>query len=198
VIAVADSIEAMAADRPYRKALPLEEIAEQLRLGRGAQWDPLVTDAAIRLVEAGDLRLLGDGLGVSAGPGLALAAGARTILLVEDDLAQAASAREALERAVAGVSVMHAADLATATHLCSVGSWSLVVVEGALPDGSGLELLDTLRHSSPQPPVVVVGGDENGSLAAEARRLGAAGCLTKHTGYLDDLAGRVRSLIEAA
>jgi two-component system OmpR family response regulator len=136
---------------------------------------------------------------VSAGPGLALAAGARTILLVEDDLAQAAIAREALERAVAGVSVMHAADLATATHLCSVGSWSLVVVEGALPDGSGLELLDTLRHSSPQPPVVVVGGDDdNGSLAAEAHRLGAAGCLTKHTGYLDDLAGRVRSLIEAA
>ena len=198
VIAVADSIEAMAADRPYRRALPLETIAEQLRLGRGTQWDPLVTDAALRLVEAGDLRLLGDGLGVAAEPGLTLGAGARTILLVEDDLAQAAIAREALERAVAGVSVMHAADLATATHLCSVGSWSLVVVEGALPDGSGLDLLDTLRHSSPQPPVVVVGGEDGGSLAAEAQRLGAAGCLTKHTGYLDDLAGRVRSLIEAA
>src|SRR5918999_588282 len=56
VIAVADSIEAMAADRPYRRALPLEEIAEQLRLGRGTQWDPLVTDAAVRLVEAGGPR----------------------------------------------------------------------------------------------------------------------------------------------
>jgi DNA-binding NarL/FixJ family response regulator len=93
---------------------------------------------------------------------------------------------------------MHASDLATATRLCRGASWALVVVDELLPDGSGLQLLETLRHATPKPPVVVVGGEDGGILAAEAQRRGAAGCLTKRTGYLEDLAGQVRSLLEAA
>jgi cyclic di-GMP phosphodiesterase len=198
VIAVADSIEAMAADRPYRQALSLEAIAQELRLGRGTQWDPFVTDAAVRLIESGELRLARDGVRLASDPGCAPELAPRSVLLVEDDPADAAVARETIERAVDGVSVMHAADLATATRLCRGASWALVVVDDRLPDGSGLQLLETLRHASPQPPVVVVGGEDGGTLAAEAERRGAAGCLTKRTGYLEDLAGHVRSLLKAA
>ena len=198
VIAVADSIEAMAADRPYRQALSLGAIAQELRLGRGTQWDPLVTDAAISLIESGELRLARDGVRLASDPASAPELAPRSVLLVEGDPADAAVARETIERAVVGVSVMHAADLATATRLCRGASWALVVVDDLLPDGSGLQLLDTLRHATPKPPVVMVGGEDGGSLAAEAERRGAAGCLTKRTGYLEDLAGQVRSLLEAA
>ena len=199
VIAVADSIEAMAAERPYRQALSLGAIAQELRLGRGTQWDPLVTDAALRLIESGELRLARDGVRLASDPAYAPELAPRSVLLAAADPSDAAVARETIERAVAGVSVMHAADLATATRLVRGASWALVVVDDRLPDGSGLQLLDTLRHASPQPPVVVVcAPGESGAFAAEAERRGAAGWLTKQSGYLDDLAGHVRSLLQAA
>jgi putative two-component system response regulator len=57
VVAVADAIEAMSADRVYRRSLPPEAIVAELRRGRGRQWDPDVVDAALRLVAVGELRL---------------------------------------------------------------------------------------------------------------------------------------------
>jgi putative two-component system response regulator len=197
VISIADSIEAMAADRPYRQALSVEAMAQELRLGRGAQWDPRVVDAALTLIETGELRVASDGVRLASDPASALLA-PRSVLLAAADPADAAVARETIERAVDNVSVTHAADLATATRLCRGASFALVVVDDRLPDGSGLELLDTLRHASSLSPLVVVGGEDGGSLAAEAHRRGAAGCLTRRTGYLDDLADQVRTLLEAA
>ena len=49
IIAVADALDAMTSDRPYRKGLPLEAALQELRRGRGAQWAPEVVDAAERL-----------------------------------------------------------------------------------------------------------------------------------------------------
>lgn len=66
ITAVADSIDAMGSDRPYRKGLPLERIEEILRDGAGKQWDRRVVEAyfeahediaAIRQVEREPLKL---------------------------------------------------------------------------------------------------------------------------------------------
>lgn len=57
IIAVADAIEAMSVRRPYRDAVPAEEIVEQLCHGRGAQWDPAVVDCALELIRSGGLEL---------------------------------------------------------------------------------------------------------------------------------------------
>lgn len=51
IIAVADAIEAMTSDRPYRKALNPEQVIEELRRYSGTQFDPLVAKEAIRLLE---------------------------------------------------------------------------------------------------------------------------------------------------
>lgn len=45
VIAVADSYDAMASDRPYRRGLRVDEIETILRDGAGRQWDPRVVSA---------------------------------------------------------------------------------------------------------------------------------------------------------
>lgn len=45
VTAVADALDAMASDRPYRKGMPLEKVEEILREGAGKQWDPDVVGA---------------------------------------------------------------------------------------------------------------------------------------------------------
>jgi putative nucleotidyltransferase with HDIG domain len=46
VIMVADTIDAMATDRPYRDALSAETIAQELREHKGTQFDPKVVEAA--------------------------------------------------------------------------------------------------------------------------------------------------------
>jgi putative nucleotidyltransferase with HDIG domain len=51
IILVADTVEAMTSDRPYRKALPLERVIEEVAEFSGTQFDPAVADAFIRLAE---------------------------------------------------------------------------------------------------------------------------------------------------
>jgi len=51
VIVVADTVEAMTSDRPYRKALPIEVVVDELRKYSGTQFDPVVVEAFLRLLE---------------------------------------------------------------------------------------------------------------------------------------------------
>ena len=57
IIAVADGFDAMASDRPYRKALAPELVLAELRRGRGSQWDAAVVDALLALIAQGRIAL---------------------------------------------------------------------------------------------------------------------------------------------
>lgn len=48
IITLADAVEAMASDRPYRKALSEEEIISELRAHSGTQFDPEIVEIFIR------------------------------------------------------------------------------------------------------------------------------------------------------
>ena len=52
IVSVADAIEAMASDRPYRKARDKEYIIGELKRCSGTQFDPQVVDKAVSLLEA--------------------------------------------------------------------------------------------------------------------------------------------------
>ena len=45
IIAVADALDALTSDRPYRRGLPLEEALAELRRGKGTQWRADVVEA---------------------------------------------------------------------------------------------------------------------------------------------------------
>ena len=51
MILVADTVEAMTSDRPYRNALPLEVVVSEIGKFRGSQFDPVVADAFLALLE---------------------------------------------------------------------------------------------------------------------------------------------------
>jgi putative nucleotidyltransferase with HDIG domain len=51
IILVADTVEAMTSDRPYRRALPLEQVVEEIQRFRGTQFDPTAADAFLRIIE---------------------------------------------------------------------------------------------------------------------------------------------------
>lgn len=54
ILTVADIVESMSSDRPYRAALGIGQAIAQIRLMRGIQLDPDVVDACIRVLERGD------------------------------------------------------------------------------------------------------------------------------------------------
>jgi HD-GYP domain-containing protein (c-di-GMP phosphodiesterase class II) len=51
VIAIVDTFDAMAADRPYRKGLPLEVCRSELVKGRGKQFDPQLVEAFMEVLD---------------------------------------------------------------------------------------------------------------------------------------------------
>jgi putative nucleotidyltransferase with HDIG domain len=51
VIVVADTVEAMTSDRPYRKAMPIDDVVLELHKYSGTQFDPVVVEAFLKLLE---------------------------------------------------------------------------------------------------------------------------------------------------
>ena len=51
VIVVADTVEAMTSDRPYRKAMTVDMVVQELHRFSGTQFDPVVVDAFLKLLE---------------------------------------------------------------------------------------------------------------------------------------------------
>jgi len=51
IILVADTVEAMTSDRPYRKALTLEAVVSEIHKYSGSQFDPKVTQSFMTLLE---------------------------------------------------------------------------------------------------------------------------------------------------
>lgn len=49
IIAVADVIDSMTSDRPWRRALPLDAALDELKKGRGTKYDPAVVDAVLEI-----------------------------------------------------------------------------------------------------------------------------------------------------
>ncbi|MCP4006772.1 MAG: HD domain-containing protein [bacterium] len=58
IILVADTIEAMTSDRPYRRALPLETVIDEIQRFTGTQFDPTVAAAVLTLIEREEERFL--------------------------------------------------------------------------------------------------------------------------------------------
>jgi len=50
IILIADTIDAMTTDRPYRKRLPIEAVLEELQKCKGSQFDPELIDVVVRSV----------------------------------------------------------------------------------------------------------------------------------------------------
>lgn len=58
ILALADSIEAMASDRPYRRGLNLDEIIEEIKRVSGEQFDPRMVKVFLKLAQAKGDRFL--------------------------------------------------------------------------------------------------------------------------------------------
>ena len=58
ILAIADTIEAMAIDRPYRKGLGIELALDEIRKGSGSRFDSAYADVACELIDSQGLECL--------------------------------------------------------------------------------------------------------------------------------------------
>ncbi|HEX2506128.1 MAG TPA: response regulator [Gaiellaceae bacterium] len=194
IVSVADAVEAMWADRPYRGSLTVADIIRELEAGAGSQWDPHLTETMLAGIRCGDVAFGPAGIEVLARPG---ERDVLSVLLVEDDPDFAELASDAIREALDGARVVVARDAASAAELCRGAMWSLAVLDHGLPDGTGLDVLRVLRESAPRLPVVMLTGFGSDELALEAFRSGADDYVVKGVHFAGVLAGRVRQLLAA-
>jgi len=95
------------------------------------------------------------------------------ILAVEDDARNVALLRAILERA--GYQLAIAGSLAAARAWLADQKPDLILLDIGLPDGSGLELADELKHRTPAPSTPIVALSAR-VLAADREAATAAGC----------------------
>jgi CheY-like chemotaxis protein len=98
------------------------------------------------------------------------------ILLVEDHEDTARALRRMLENA--GYQVGYASTLASARDLAAKRRFQLLISDLGLPDGSGLDLMDQLRHSGQVNGIALSGFGSDGDVAA-AKAAGFAEHFTK-------------------
>jgi HD-GYP domain-containing protein (c-di-GMP phosphodiesterase class II) len=55
IVSVADAIEAMASNRPYRKSRSRQYILDEIKRFSGTQFDPKVVEQAVRLLESDEI-----------------------------------------------------------------------------------------------------------------------------------------------
>ena len=51
IVAVADVVESMGTNRPYREKIPWQALFDELKSGRGTRYDPAVIDVAMHILE---------------------------------------------------------------------------------------------------------------------------------------------------
>jgi putative two-component system response regulator len=56
IVCVADAVDALAHDRPYRSARPMKYVIGQLVASSGSQFDPVVVDACLEILTSGRVR----------------------------------------------------------------------------------------------------------------------------------------------
>jgi HD-GYP domain-containing protein (c-di-GMP phosphodiesterase class II) len=59
ILSVVDTFDAMMTDRPYRKALSLYQIKEELKTNAGTQFDPYIVESFIEILDKHGDQILG-------------------------------------------------------------------------------------------------------------------------------------------
>jgi len=117
------------------------------------------------------------------------------ILIVEDDPVLRNGLQVGL--GLHGFVAESAADLDEARAALAAASFSVVVLDWMLPDGSGLDLLPQIRACTPSPPVILLTARDTVADRIEGLDAGADDYLGKPFD-LDELAARIRAVSRRA
>ena len=114
------------------------------------------------------------------------------ILIVEDEFKTGEYLKKGLQEA--GFSVDLARDGADGLHLATTGSYELVILDVMLPGLSGWDVLERMRHSGREVPVLFLTAKDDVEDRVKGLELGADDYLVKPFAF-SELLARVRTLL---
>src|SRR4030067_2352153 len=118
------------------------------------------------------------------------------VLVVDDDLAQAEMVVEFLR--ISGFkNIERVVDCRTFWEALEKRDYDIVLLDYRLPDGTGLDVLDQMAKRSRQIPVIMVTGQGNERIAAQAILQGASDYLLKSGDYLITLPALIHKSIQS-
>ena len=102
------------------------------------------------------------------------------LLVIDDEQGIREGCRRVLTPA--GYQVETAATIATGREAIETGDFDLVLLDVMLPDGKGIDLLETIRQGDPDIVAVIITGFATVELAVEALKKGAYDFISKPFG----------------
>ena len=166
IIGVADSYDAMASNRSYRKALPQEVVRSEIEKGRGTQFDPEIADIMLQMIEEDTDYNMKETDSLM-----------KTMLVVDDEPINIKMV-EFIMKDEPMCRIISAAGGREAMEILEKETVDLILLDVIMPEMDGFETLQHIREKY-QIPVVFTTGDKNIETIQKATSSGVDDYVTK-------------------
>lgn len=166
IIGVADTYDAMASNRSYRRALPQEKVREEIVNGMGTQFDPAVASIVLQMIDNDPEYKLKENTDLI-----------KTVLVVDDDPINIKVTKLIMEKEPY-CEIVSATSGKEALELLDRISVDLILLDVEMSDMNGFETLARIRlkHNT---PVVFLTGNKDIHTIQEANKLGVDDYISK-------------------
>ncbi len=148
IVAVADSYDAMASDRGYRKALPQDVVRKEIVEGKGTQFDPEIADIMLDIIdEDPEYRLRQKENWI------------RNVLVIDDEEIIIRDVKHILEK-MEDTHVVGAQNEKEAVSVLKEMEIDIILLDLKMPDTDGFELFEKIREKW-SVPVILMTGDKS-------------------------------------
>lgn len=166
IISVADTYDAMASNRSYRKALPQDVVRSEIEKGKGTQFDPEIADIMLQMIDEDKSYSMKE-----------LSTMQKNVLVVDDEPMNIKMI-EVIMKDDPNYTIIGAESGTQALEILEKQKINLVLLDVAMPDMNGFETLKLIKEKH-NIPVVFMTGDKNLETINKANEYGVEDYLTK-------------------
>ena len=166
IIGVADSYDAMASNRSYRKYLPQSVIRNEIKTGKGTQFDPAIADIMLDMIDEDE------------GYTLREVKSLQKKILVVDDEPMNIKMVEVILKDTPMYQVVGATSGMEALKMLDAHERDLILLDVKMPEMDGFATIELIRQKYNM-PIVLMTGDRNIETIERATKLGVDDYLTK-------------------
>ena len=166
IIAVADTYDAMASNRSYRKALPQDVIRSEMEKGRGTQFDPDIADIMLQMMDEDKSYKMRERQTT------------KKKILVVDDEPMNGKMIELIMKDEPMYEITCVDSGAKALEILEQQEINIILLDLVMPGMDGFETLQCIRKKY-KTPVVLMTGDKNLDTIEKAAEYGVDDYLTK-------------------
>ncbi len=166
IIAVADTYDAMASNRSYRKALPQDIIRSEMEKGRGTQFDPEIADIMLQMIDEDKSYTLKESK-----------AELKKVLVVDDEPMNGKMI-EFIMKDEPMYEIISVSSGAQALEILAEQDIHIILLDLVMPEMDGFETLTHIQEKY-DIPVVFMTGDRNLETLERAAEYGVDDYLTK-------------------